>query len=228
MVVSYFDVAFRLREEYPDATVLNYALGLLFKLPSPQAQVARILQSAITQALLCEPGVAQKAFALMSYWHLNGLALDRALLTRTIAAVLQRHEARGVTSDVAWALAFCLEQRIELGRVAGQVLSRCDDDCVALQALHCHAAGLIPRGFALGRIRRRVKEVDLDGEHWLLGYEALRHGFLAESQTAVSSNPLFNDFLQRLLSIVLSFRPTRLSSTQAALPRGFCPCGWIW
>ena len=38
VVVSYFDVAFRLREAYPDATVLNYALGVLFKLPSPQAQ----------------------------------------------------------------------------------------------------------------------------------------------------------------------------------------------
>ena len=193
VVVSYFDVAFRLREENPDAAVLNYlgsdaavlnyALGLLFRLPRPEAQVAKVLQSAITQALLCEPGVAQKAFALMSYWHLNGLALDRALLTRTIAAVLQHHDARGVTSDVSWALAFCLEHRIELSRVAGQVLSRCDDDCIALQALHCHAEGLIPRGFSSRRIKNLVRDVDLDGEHWLLGYEALRQGFLTESQT---------------------------------------------
>ena len=33
VVVSYFDVAFRLREENLDDAVLNYALGLLFKLP---------------------------------------------------------------------------------------------------------------------------------------------------------------------------------------------------
>ena len=127
-----------------------------------------------------------------------------------------------MTSDVAWALAFCLEQRLELGRVAGQVLSRCDDDCVALQALHCHAAGLIPRGFALGRIRRRVKEVDLDGEHWLLGYEALRHGFLAESQTAVGSNPLFNDFLQR----GVTFYRTQLPAYAAVVHPGGAP-PWI-
>ena len=97
VVVSFFDIAFRLRQENPDASVLTYALGLLFRLPRPEAQVAEVLQSAITQAILCEPGVAQKAFALMNYWHLNGLALDRALLTRTIAAVVRRHEARGVT-----------------------------------------------------------------------------------------------------------------------------------
>ena len=222
VVVSYFDVAFRLREENPDAAVLNYALGLLFKLPSPKAQVAKVLQSAITQALLCEPGVAQKAFALMSYWHLNGLALDRALLTRTIAAVLQCHKARGVTSDVSWALAFCLEHRIELSRVAGQVLSRCDDDCIALQALHCHAEGLIPRGFSSDRIRRLVRDVDLNGEHWLLGYEALRQGFLTESQAAVGSNSLFNDFLQRRVT----FYCTQLPAYAAVVHPGGAP-PWI-
>ena len=222
VVVSFFDVAFRLREENPDAAVLNYALGLLFKLPKPEAQVAKVLQSAITQALLCEPGVAQKAFALMSYWHLNGLALDQALLTRTITAVLQRHEARGVTSDVSWALAFCLEHRIELSRVAGQVLSKCDDDCIALQALHCHAEGLIPRGFASGRIRRLVSNVNLDGEHWLLGYEALRQGFLTESQAAVGSHSLFNDFLQRRVT----FYRTQLPAYAAVVHPGGAP-PWI-
>ena len=222
VVVSFFDVAFRLREENPDAAVLNYALGLLFKLPRPEEQVAKVLQSAITQALLSEPGVAQKAFALMSYWHLNGLTLDQALLTRTIAAVLQRHEARGVTSDVSWALAFCLEHRIELSRVAGQLLSKCDDDCIALQALHCHAEGLLPRGFSSGRIRRLVRNVNLDGEHWLLGYEALRQGFLTESQAAVDSHPLFNDFLQRRVT----FYRTQLPAYAAVVHPGGAP-PWI-
>ena len=220
--VSYVDVAFRLREENPDAAVLNYALGLLFKLPFPEARVAKVLQSAITQALLCEPGVAQKAFALMSYWHVNGLALDRALLAQTIAAVVQRHEARGVTSDVSWALAFCLEHRIELNRAAGQVLARCDDDCIALQALHCHAEGLIPKGFSPGRISKLVRGVDLDGEHWLLGYEALRQGFLTDSQAAVSSNPLFNDLLQR----GVTFYRTQLPAYAAVVHPGGAPL-WI-
>ena len=222
VVVSFFDAAFRLREENPDAAVLNYALGLLFRLPRPEAQVAKVLQSAITQALLCEPGVAQKAFALMSYWHLNGLALDRDLLTRTIGAVIERHEARGMTSDVSWALAFCLDHRIELSRVAGRVLSRCDDDCIALQALHCHAVGLIPRGFTAGGIRRLVTNVDLDGEHWLLGYEALRQGFLTESQPAVNSHALFSDFLQRRVA----FYRTQLPAYAAVVHLGGAP-QWI-
>ena len=166
----------------------------------------------------------------MSYWHLNGMTLDQALLTRTIAAVLQRHEARGVTSDVSWALAFCLEHRIELSRVAGQLLSKCDDDCIALQALHCHAEGLIPRGFSSGRIRRLVRNVNLDGEHWLLGYEALRQGFLTESQAAVGSHPL----VQRLPAASSYFLPHSASSLRGCRPPRRCPpvdsvpLGWIW
>ncbi len=221
-VVSFFDTAFRLRQENPDASVLTYALGLLFKLPRPEAQVAKVAQSAITQAILCEPGVAQKAFALMSYWCLNGLVLDRALLTRTIAAVVQRHQARGVTSDVSWALAFCLEHQIELSGVAGRVLSRCDDDCIALQALHCHAEGLIPKGFSVGGIRRVVTGVDLDGEHWLLGYEALRQGFLTGSQAAVGSHSLFKDLLQRRVT----FYRTQLPAYAGVVHPGGAP-QWI-
>lgn len=222
VVVSYFDLAFRLREENPNTAVLNYALGLLFKLPSPEARVAKVAQSAITQALLCEPGVAQKAFALMSYWNLNGLAMDGALLARTISAIVRRHEARGVTSDVSWALAFCLEHRIELNRVAGQVLSRCDDDCIALQALHCHAEGLIPRGFSAHRMRNLVRDADLDDAHWLLAYEALRQGFLTENRPAVQSNPLFADLLQRQVT----FYRTELPIYAAVVHPGGAP-SWI-
>src|SRR2546428_295020 len=89
-MVRYFDAAFRLRDQFPDEPVLLYALGLLFRIGCPAPEVARIAQSCITQTLLCEPGAAQKAFALLAFWRLNGLTLDAELVTNTINQMVVR------------------------------------------------------------------------------------------------------------------------------------------
>jgi hypothetical protein len=196
-MVKYFDTAFRLRDDFPDANVLAFTLGHLFKVVSPAADVARIANSCITQTILCEPGTAQKAFALFSFWHLNGLSLDTKLITSTINQVVLRHEARGFSSDVAWALAFCLEQKVELSSKAAQILSAFHDDFTALQALHMHAVGLLPKKFDSNGISRFIKCADLDREHWLIAYESVRHGFLSTCERAVKKNLVFSDLLGR-------------------------------
>jgi hypothetical protein len=218
-MVSYFDAAFRLRARHPESQVLTYALGLLFRIPRPHLRVERVAFSCLTQALLSEPGVAQKAFSLLSFWILNGLPLERRLLARTIGRMMEHHRASGVTSDVSWALAFCIEHSIALSPTAGEILSKCDDDCIALQALHCKSAGLLKRGFKTKQIARLVKDVDLDGPHWLLGYEALRQGFLNDSATSVNSNSLFKD----LLTNGVTFYRTKLPNYAIVVHPGGAP-----
>lgn len=195
-MIRYFDAAFRLRDQFPDEPVMMYALGLLFKLNCPTPEVARIAQSCITQGLLCEPGAAQKGFALLTFWGLNGLKLDAPLLTNTINKMVLGHQAGGFSSDVSWALAFCLDHVYTLNAKAAQVLSGFDDDCIALQALHMERSGLLPKGFNKNRISKALKNTDLDREHWLIAYETVRHGFLTICAAAVKSNPLFSELLK--------------------------------
>jgi hypothetical protein len=195
-MIQYFDIAFRLREQFPDEPIMMYALGLLFKLQRPAPEVARIAQSCITQSLLCEPGVAQKAFGLLTFWSLNGLKLDAPLVTSTVNKMVTSHQAIGFSSDVAWALAFCLDRGYVLSSTAGKVLSGFDDDCIALQALHMEQRGLLPKGFKKNRISNALKNADLDREHWLIAYESVRHGFLTVCSGAVKSNPFFSELLK--------------------------------
>jgi hypothetical protein len=199
-MVRHFDVAFRLREEYPESPVLLYAIGALFKIFRPDPEVGRIAQSSITQALLSEPGAAQKAFALLSFWQINGFSLNSTLIHDTICRMILRHQWRGATSDVAWALAFCLEHKIHLNKSTAKVLSHFEDDCILLQALHLHSDGLLSSGFSTNRIQKQIKDADLDREHWLLSYETARHGFLNVSSPAISKHPLFADLLAKKVS----------------------------
>src|ERR1017187_1438482 len=221
-MVRHFDTAFRQRERYPDSPVLLYALGVLFSLKCPVPEVGRIAQSCLTQAILSEPGAAQKAFALLSYWRLNGFLVDGDLISSTINQLILRHEASGLSSDVAWALAFCLEQRFELNAKAGKALSRFDDDCIALQALHLASLGLLPKGFSTASVSKLLRTCDLDREHWLIAYEAARQGFLRDSEPAVKSNPLFSD----LLAHRISFYRTKLPSYASVVHPGGAP-EWV-
>jgi hypothetical protein len=221
-MVTYFDIAFRLREQFPEEPVLLYALGILFKIGCPRPDVARIAQSCLTQAVLCEPGSSQKAFALLAFWQLNGLTFDAQLITNTINQMIIRHQSSGFSSDIAWALAFCLEQRCTLSAKAGQVLSGFDDDCIALQALHMGRVGLLPKGFSDKHIARALKNADLDREHWLLAYEAVRHNFLTVSAPAVKGNSLFSELLKQKVT----FYQTKLPAYASVVHHGGAP-DWI-
>jgi hypothetical protein len=173
----------------------------------------------MTQALLCEPGAAQKAFALLTYWHLNGLALDNSLISSTIDQMVVRHHASGFSSDIAWALAFCIEQGYSLNSKAAQVLSNFDDDCIALQVLHMRQIGLLPKGFSDRKISSTLRDVDLDREHWLVAYETVRHGFLKVCEAAVQANPLF----AQLLKNKVTFYRTTLPSYAVIVHPGGAP-----
>ena len=177
---------------------MMYALGLLFKIQPPTKDVARMALSCITQAILCEPGAAQKAFALLTFWRINGANLDLRLIASTANKTIVRHQGIGFSSDVAWALAFCLDQQFGLDADAAQAPSIFDDDCIAVQALHMDRKGLLPKGFNKKRISNSVKNADLDREHWLIAYERVRHGFLTVCDSAVKNNTLFANLLKKV------------------------------
>ena len=221
-MVNYFDTAFRLREEAGGSAVLSYALGMLFRLISPNQNVGRVAQSCVTQAILCEPGCAQKGFSLLSFWNLNGLQLNCDVMARTVNQIVLNHRATGVSSDVAWALAFCVDQNIALSADTGKVLSSCDDDCVGLQALHLHSSGLLQKGFNTKPMARLLKASHLDREHWLLAYESLRQGFLAGHEQEVKKHPLFLEMLAKRVT----FYRTNLPPYAVVIHPGGAP-SWL-
>ncbi|HZF56044.1 MAG TPA: RNA-directed DNA polymerase [Polyangiaceae bacterium] len=185
----FFDHAYEVHNKYPDSAVFNYAFGHLFRLPNPTIPVAQRAQGAIMQAVLAEPGCAQKAVAVLTYWNLNGMILDKALLQRTTTEAIRVQANRGFSSDVAWLLFFCIQNQASLGPPAAKLLRECRDDCIALQSLHMKKAGLLPSTFKPGILREHLINPDLDGPHWLLLYEAYRQRLI--QPPAVHVNPVF-------------------------------------
>jgi hypothetical protein len=221
-MVRYFDTAFRLREQFPEAPIFAYALGVLFKVTRPADEAGKIAQSCITQAILSEPGATQKAFALLSYWRLNGFQFNSDLLKDTISKVILQHQSAGPSSDISWALAFCLQEMISLGSKVAQVLSGFDDDSIILQALNMNTKGLLPVGYNLARVKRTLKDADLDRDHWLVVYESVRHSFLPTFVPVVQSNTFFS----QLLAKEVTFYRTQLPRYALVIHPGGAP-EWV-
>jgi hypothetical protein len=221
-MVQYFDTAFRLHSSFPESSVLLYALSILFKLRCPNTSAGRIALSATTQALLAEPGAAQKGFSLLTFWKLNGFGVDNDLLAQTVERMVIRHQTVEVSSDISWALSFCIENGIVLGTRASKILSTFEDDCIGIQALHAYKLGLLPKGFSTAKLARLLKNVDLEGEHWLLGYESFRQGFLPDSGPKVKGNPLF----RALLKSKVTFYRTKLPVYASIVHPGGAP-EWV-
>lgn len=206
-LATYFDEAFRLRQAHPEHPVLMYAIDILFQLRNPSRQVHRVAESCISQSLLAEPGCAQKAFALLTYWELNRVQFDRALAARTIDKLFALHESRGISSEIAWALAFTIQHAMVLGREVGLRLRKLEDDAVAIQALHASALGLLP-GFDDHRIKRALKVESCDGEHWMVLYASVRQGFLPSVSPIVQRNPLMGQMLSAGVTFYRRHLPT--------------------
>lgn len=171
-------------------------MGTLFKVRTPKSPVRKVAESCITQALLTEPGCAQKAFALLTFWEANSAQFERPVLAHCIETLVRLHETRGASSDLAWALAFCIQHRLALSRRSSRALACIDDDTVALLALHADAESLLP-GFAKKSMSQLLRGANPDGDHWLLLYESVRQGYLPSLHGVVAGNPLLGDLLNK-------------------------------
>jgi hypothetical protein len=221
-MTRFFDSAFEVRARHPSSPVLLYAIGLLFKISVPSGDVLRVAESCISQALLCEPGCAQKTFALLTFWRLNGAPLSLPTIGETIERIVCRHGHVGATSDVSWALAFSIAERVPLSAGASKALSQMQEDCAVVQVLHAHSSGLLAKSFSPKAIEAWLRAATPDGPHWLALYEAVRHGFLPRLAAKVQSDPLFADMLLR----GVSFYRTAMPPYAAVVHQGGAP-QWV-
>lgn len=203
-MVRYFDTAFQLVAHHMDLPVLLYAIGALFRFERPKGSVLRVAESCITQAMLSEPGCAQKGFALLKYWQLNGALLTPGLLQHTVEQLITRHKRRGSSSDIAWSLTFCISEGIVAPKSVGRTLSDVEDDVNCILALHASSLGLLP-GLSEGRIESRLAKASPDGPHWLSLYESVRQGYLPNLWPVVAANDLMSSMLAEEVAF---YRPT--------------------
>ena len=191
-VIEFFDQAFQCKRVAPNEYVLAYAIGRIEKEKwTPRAW--GVIESLLHQALGAEPSASHKFVRALVKAQIEGCAVDRDLLAQTIDTMLLQHAPYGHASEVAWMLWASLVFKIPITPAASGAVARMNDSFVALLALDAARRGLA-QDLDVTRWASSMTGDSLDGEMWLLSYEARVRGWLPSigGQDHVMAHPVFS------------------------------------
>ena len=176
-LIAFFDIAYSLAKEFPEKSVLAYAIGRLANVDICPENAA-LFQRLSIQCVLAEPGTAPAVLERLAANHVKGLAVDATELTDLLTAQIVEHAPLNHSNEVAWALWGALIFDLRISKQAVKAISGMTDSVVALTALHAEQRGLLQTSIDTRLWQSYLTTENLYGEQWLLCYEASIKGWL--------------------------------------------------
>jgi hypothetical protein len=191
-LVHYFSRAFELAEQYPEETVLKYAIGRMRGVNVLPANWG-VYQSLLFQCGSAEPGTLPLMFEELVRYTQLGHALALVTLGDLLNHQIVEQARVGHASEVAWALWGAVAFGVSLEKAAADAVVQMEDSFVALLALDAEHRGLIPSHLNPTAWATWMTADDLYGDQWLLAYEANVKGWLPAvgGVDHVASDPAF-------------------------------------
>lgn len=176
-LARYFDLAFSLHAQFPDESVLQFAIARLRELKIDPANWD-MLQRLLLLCVIPEPATFPYVLHLIVRRTNAGAAPLQAELEEVVNTLVCTHAPQRHSSEVANALWACLALRVLLHDKAVDLVSSCEDSVVALLALDCEQQSLVSKPLNKAIWASHMTQQDLYDEHWLLAYEANVQGWL--------------------------------------------------
>jgi hypothetical protein len=134
-------------------------------------------------ALASPNALRQACLILISYKYL-GFELNDKYLTRFVNNVIVEHSPSDHHSEIAWALWLAIEFKLKIGDQAAALVSQVKSSVCALLALAHRQSGLVSEKLDVTLWEKLVAETWPKGSFWLLGYEAVRRGWIRSIQVS--------------------------------------------
>jgi hypothetical protein len=195
-LARYFDLVFAHAKETPQDHVVRYALGRL----RPNAIDASnwlLYQQLISHATVHQLTVVDQYISNLLVGQQRGFAVDVGLAGNTLNYVIEQTAFLEQHHETAWGLWGLLSLQIPLSPRATDRIEKSDNSIVAILALDALNHGLMPTALSSASWPSHMTTMDLNGDQWLLAYEANVKGWLPSvgGSDHVSSDPNF-DFLK--------------------------------
>jgi hypothetical protein len=223
-IVSFFSRAFELAAVHPSESVLRYAASRVQRL-DVSASGWRSFHNCVISAASADPSTLPVALGtLHQVALLGGHEVPKGPLAELFEGVISRHAARAQGSEVAWAIWGAIAWDVHLSTDAAQLIDMMEDDVVALLAMHAAELDLFPKGsLTKSSWAALAEQTDaLEGEHWLLAYEANQQGWLRTPAVAV--DPDFS----RMSTAGVQFYDRAQSKAQFPIAGTGLPGGKLW
>jgi hypothetical protein len=190
-IIALFSKAYEIAAMHREDSVIRYVIvKVQNEVVHPEAW--RTFQNCILTAVSADPSAFASALgSLYRVATAGSHTVAKAPLSDIFESIIASHAPKSEGSEIAWALWGAISWSVPLSKQAAGLISKLEDDLVALLALDADARSLFPKGSLDKSIwtKAAAEPEALKSEHWLLAYEANRQKWLA--CPAVASQPEF-------------------------------------
>ena len=176
-LIGYFSRAYELSGNYPDESVLRFALGRMRRNVVIQSNWP-LYESTLLQIAAVEPGTLPTVVDELYRYDQAGYQVGLSKVADALHQVIRQHGSVNHGSEVAWAIWGCLLFRIPLDDKTASLVAQMEDSVVAILAMDAKAKGLISNNVSLTLWASMMTTQSLLEENWLLSYEAIVNGWL--------------------------------------------------
>jgi hypothetical protein len=174
---GFFSFAFELHQKHAGEPVLQFAIARLRSLVIDVGNW-ELFQRLVLLCVVPEPATLPYALEqIISRVNAGAVPLSQEI-QEILNDLVSTHAPLRHSSEVANSLWACLALKLELQGEAVDLISSCEDSCVALLALDCQSKGLLSKPLDTSLWERQMCADGLYDEHWLLSYEANVKGWL--------------------------------------------------
>lgn len=192
----FFELAKDLARKNSDENVMAYALkkasSILIKKPSWEAFEAHVCHIA-----LAYPNTLQVVARIFSTYDNFGYPLTRPRIERLLNAIIEHHAPLEHHSEVAWALWLTRTLGTNITKTNVECVSNVHSSACALLLMDLEANGRLPVRPLTTLWHTLMFPEELDGDLWLLSYEAGLRGWGGMTDAHIKQHPYFEELRSR-------------------------------
>ncbi len=200
-ILTYFSRAFELSKEYPNESVLKYAISEIADLQVKESSW-EMYESLLYNAMVVEPSILSTATEILLGYKNAKYNINENKLKETLFEIIYYNIPSGHTHEISWALWLCKAFNFKVPVKLVKELVKIDDCIISLMLLDLYSKKKISSLDVSKWTSMLIKE-NLYTSNWLLVYESILKGWL---QPENGENFLLEDkFFKYLFENNISF-----------------------
>ncbi len=181
-IERYFKLTLYFANEYPDNSVLAYAIPRFESFPIFKANW-NLFESLILKSAILDPLLLQQIVPLLvAYYEL----VDKTKICNVVEEIIKNHAPMGHSFEISWALWLAKTFDIKINNNMAEDIFESSDVISIIIALDLMNEKLIDSSLDLSTLIEKINEESLFEEKWLLTYESIIHDWLPP----INPNPL--------------------------------------
>ncbi|TKJ83654.1 hypothetical protein PaeCFBP13512_22645 [Paenibacillus sp. CFBP13512] len=200
-ILIYFSRAFELSKQYPNESVLKYAISEIADLQI-KVNSWEMYESLLYNAMVVEPSILSTATEILLGYKKEKYPINKKKLKETLFEIIFYHISSRHTHEISWALWLCKTFNFKIPTKLVKELVKIDDCIISLILLDLYSMNKIAN-LDISKWTHLLKKENLYSDYWLLIYESMLKGWL---QPENGENFLLEDkFFKYLFDNNISF-----------------------